>query len=72
MLFTRRLESQDHVREFIVDEPDEQGWEVREERDHHIVRRTRLHDWHRVENVMRKFAIEAVQLQRAGWIEVST
>ena len=26
---------------------------------------------HRVENVMMRFALEATQLQRAGWVEVS-
>jgi hypothetical protein len=71
MIFSKRLRSQDHVREFVVDEADERGWEVREEQDHRIVKRTRMHDWHRVEKAMMRFALEATQLQRAGWVEVS-
>jgi hypothetical protein len=70
MIFSKRLRSQEHVREFVVDEADERGWEVREEQDDRIVKRTWMHDWHRVENAMTRFALEAIQLQRAGWVEV--
>jgi hypothetical protein len=70
MIFTKRLLSEDHVREFVVGDADERGWEVREEQDHRVVRRTWLHDWHRVENAMMKFAVESINLQRAGWVEV--
>jgi hypothetical protein len=70
MIFTKRFRSQNHVREFVVDEADQGGWEVREEQDHHVVKRTWLRDWHRVENAMMRFALEAVQLRRAGWVEV--
>ena len=72
MLFAKRLKSHDHVRAFVVDEADDRGWEVRVEQDHHVVTRTWLHDWHRVEGAMRKFALEALQLQRAGWVDVSS
>ena len=71
MIFSRRLRSQEHIREFVIDEADDRGWEVREERDHRIVKRTWVRDWHRVENAMRRFAAEATQLQRAGLVEVS-
>jgi hypothetical protein len=70
MIFSKRLRSQDHVREFVVDEAD-RGWEVREEQDHRIVKRTWMHDWHRVENAIMRFGLEASQLQRAGWVEIS-
>jgi hypothetical protein len=70
MIFSKRLRSQEHVREFVVDDADERGWEVREEQDNRIVKRTWMHDWHRVESAMMKFALEAIQLQRAGWVEV--
>ena len=50
---------------------DTRGWEVREEVDKRIVKRTWMRDWHRVENAMMRFALEATQLQRAGWVEVS-
>jgi len=71
MIFSKRLRSDEHTREFVVDKADERGWEVREERDHYIVKRTWMHDWHHVENAMMRFAHEATQLQRAGWVEVS-
>jgi hypothetical protein len=71
MIFSKRLRSQEHVRSFVVNEADERGWEVREEEDHHVIKRTRTNDWHRVEKAMMRFALEATQLQRAGWVEVS-
>jgi hypothetical protein len=72
MIFTKRLQSQDHVREFVVDDGDERGWEVREEEDHRVVKQTWLTDWHRVENAMMRFGLQATQLQRAGWVDVGT
>jgi hypothetical protein len=71
MIFSKRLRSQEHIKAFVVDEADDRGWEVREEEDHQVVKRVWMHDWHRVENVMMRFALEATQLQRAGWVEVS-
>lgn len=71
MIFSKRLRSHEHIKEFVVDEPDERGWEVREEEDHQVVKRTWVHDWHRVEHAMMRFAHEATQLQRAGWVEMS-
>ena len=70
MIFSKRLRSEDHVKEFFVDEANERGWEVREQEDNLIVKRTWMHDWHRVENAMMRFALQAMQLQRAGWVEV--
>jgi len=71
MIFFRRLRSQEHIKEFVVADADEQGWEVREEEDHRVVKCIRMHDWHRVENAMTRFTLEATQLQRAGWVEIS-
>jgi hypothetical protein len=71
MIFSKRLCSQEHTRGFVVDDADECGWEVREEEDSRVVKRTRMHDWHHVENAMTRFALEASQLQRAGWVEIS-
>lgn len=70
MIFSKRLQSQEHVRGFVIDDAADLGWEVREEQDHHVVKRTWMHDWHHVENAMLKFGIEAMQLQRAGWVEI--
>jgi hypothetical protein len=70
MIFRKRLRSQDHSREFVVDDADERGWEVREEQDHRVVKQAWVRDWHRVEQAMMRFGLEATQLQRAGWVEV--
>ena len=70
MVFSKRLRSEDHIREFVVDEADDRGWEVREEQDDLVVRRTWLHDWQRVEAAMMRFAVQAMQLRKAGWVEV--
>jgi hypothetical protein len=70
MIFAKRLFSDGHTREFVVDHANEHGWEVREATDNHVVRRAWLHDWHRVECTMTKFAIEATELERHGWIEL--
>ena len=71
MIFSKRLRSEEHVKSFVVDEANERGWDVREEEDHRVVRRTWMRDWHRVESAMMRFGLEATQLQRAGWVEVS-
>ena len=71
MIFSKRLRSQEHTKVFVVDKADDRGWEVREEEDHRVVKRTWMHDWHRVETAMMRFALESTQLQRAGWVEVS-
>jgi hypothetical protein len=72
MVFTKRLRRHDHIKEFVVGEANERGWEVREEVDHQVVKRTWMHDWHRVENAMMRFALEAGQLRQSGWVEVPT
>lgn len=72
MIFFRQLRSQGHTRAFAVREADERGWEIREEEDNRIVKRTRLDDWHHVENAMLRFMAEVVQLRSAGWIDVPT
>jgi hypothetical protein len=70
MIFSKQLRSLNHTRAFVVGEADERGWEVREEEDNQIVKRTWLHDWHRVEHAIMSFMLEAVQLRSAGWTEV--
>ena len=70
MIFAKRFRSQDHTRTFVVGNVDDRGWEVREEEDNEVVKRTWLHDWHRVENAIMRFGIQASQLQSSGWTEV--
>ena len=72
MIFSKQLRSQEHSRAFVVGDADDRGWEVREEADSQIVKRTWTRDWHRVEKAMMRFALESMQLQRAGWVEVSS
>ena len=50
----RRLVNHDHVHRCLVIE-DAEGWEVREEDDATVVRRTHHSDWHRVEWDVRLF-----------------
>lgn len=71
MIFSRRLRSHEHSRAFVIDTADERGWEVREEEDSQVIKRIWMHDWHRVENAMLRFGLQATQLQRAGWVEIS-
>ena len=70
MIFAKRLRSRDHVKQFLVDDVQDSGWEVREELDNHVVKRTWTHDWHHVEHAMMRFALEAGQLRQAGWVDV--
>ena len=69
MIFSRRLRSQEHTKAFVVDEANDRGWEVREEEDHQIVKRTWMHDLHRVENAMMRFAVQATMLQPVGGMD---
>ena len=69
MVFAKRLVSDGHTREFVVDNPNDNGWEVREAEDNQVVKRSWLHDWHRVESAMMRFAIQTTELQSAGWEE---
>jgi hypothetical protein len=65
-MFTRSLRNADHTRRFSI-QVTPSGWEVRREEDSRIVRRTELHDWHRVERARRSIALEVNELEAAGW-----
>lgn len=69
MIFAKRLCSAGHSRQFLIVNAAPQGWEAREEEDDHVIRCTRLTDWHRVEQAILRFGILAVELEQAGWIE---
>jgi hypothetical protein len=71
MIFSKRLRRQEHTKQFVVNDADDRGWEVREEEDHRIVKRTWMRDWHRVENAIMRMGVETTQLQRAGWVDTS-
>ena len=72
MIFSKLLQSENHTRTFMVADAGERGWEVREEEDSRLVRSTRLHDWHHVENAIMRFAIEVTHLRQTGWTEVQS
>jgi hypothetical protein len=65
-MFTRNLRNADHTRRFSI-QVTPSGWEVRREEDSRVVRRTELHDWHRVERARRSIALEVTELEAAGW-----
>lgn len=68
-LYSRRLQQGGHSLHFSVDVAPGEGWYVHEERDDTPVLRRTYDDWHRVELAMSRFAIEASQLTRDGWLE---
>jgi hypothetical protein len=68
MSLDRLLNSHGHVHRFVVTR-DLTGWEVREEEDSTVLRRTHREDWHRVERDVLLFQIRATSLKGQGWIE---
>ena len=68
MSLDRLLNSDGHVHRFVVTS-DLKGWEVREEKDSTVLRRTHREDWHRVERDILLFQIRATALKGQGWIE---
>jgi hypothetical protein len=68
MHFVKTVRKSEQTRRFSI-APVASGWEVREERDGELVRRTTCHDWHRVERVRQSIAIEVASLRRQGWSE---
>ena len=68
-MYTRLLQKAAHTRKFTISSAGESGWEVRDERDSHVIRWVRYHDWHRVERARMSFALEAARLEESGWNE---
>ena len=69
MSLDRQLNSHGHVHRFLVTNDPSSGWEVREEEDAAVLRRTHRDDWHRVERDVRCFELTALALKREGWTE---
>ena len=67
--FVRNLRHAGHTRSYIIDTTPT-GWEVREEQDSKVVRRTHYQDWHRVERARTVFVMKFASLQAQGWQEV--
>jgi hypothetical protein len=55
-MLTREFANAGHVDRFTVTHGDA-GWDVREERDDRIVRKTNYQDWHRVERAILAFEL---------------
>jgi hypothetical protein len=55
-MLTREYAHAGHVDRFTVTRS-HVGWDVREERDNHIVRQVNYQDWHRVERAMQAFEL---------------
>ena len=70
-MYTRALTLAGQVRRFTVDKVEDAGWEVREERNSQLVRRTRLTDWHRVERELHAIAREVMELEARGWMALA-
>ena len=68
-MYTRLFQKAAHTRKFSISSAGEAGWEVRDERDNHVIRWVRYHDWHRVERAKMSFALEAAVLEESGWNE---
>jgi hypothetical protein len=68
--FVRTLRNAGHTRRYSI-QATSSGWEVREEQDNKIVRRTHYQDWHRVERARRIFVIKFDGLCAEGWQETS-
>lgn len=66
--FVKHLRNNQHTRRFSI-AATSSGWEVREEHDDKVVRRTALSDWHRVEQARRLIDRESATLQDEGWLE---
>jgi len=68
-MYARIFHKANHTHRFSISETQASGWEVREEQDSRVIRSTRYTDWHRVERARMAFALEAMTLEDAGWIE---
>jgi hypothetical protein len=69
-MYKRSFRKADQIRRFTIVDGPASGWEVREEQNSRIIRRVHYTDWHRVERARLAFAVEAISLEDAGWIEV--
>jgi hypothetical protein len=67
-MFTKELRQAGHVRRFTISEAPEEGWEVREERDSQLVRKTHYRDWHRVERARMRIDEQVSELEDRGWV----
>ena len=67
--FVKSLRKADHIRRYSI-QATVAGWEVREEQDSEIVRRSYYQDWHRVERALQFFSLKLNVLRQEGWSDV--
>ena len=67
--FVKNLQKETHTRRYSI-RTTESGWEVREEQDQEILRRSCYQDWHRVERARLRFTLKLDVLREQGWREV--
>jgi hypothetical protein len=67
--FVKNLQKEEHTRRYTI-RSTASGWEVREEQDHEILRRTYYQDWHRVERARLGFRLKLDVLRQEGWREI--
>jgi hypothetical protein len=64
-MLTREITHAGHTDRFVVTRS-AAGWDIREERDDHVVRKVNYQDWHRVERAMLAFEFLRRPLQASG------
>lgn len=70
MIFSKWLTNEGHSWRFSVERDAIGGWAAREEQDNRVLRSTRVHDWHRVEQMITLFDLKASALREHGWQEI--
>jgi hypothetical protein len=68
-MYERTYRKAEQERRFSIVDAGSEGWEVRDERDHEVVKRVVYDDWHRVERARMNFRWEGEKLKDAGWNE---
>ncbi len=66
-MFSSQLTQAGHTRRFSVQRVPDDGWEVVEEADSRVIRRTQYHDWHRVERALADMSETVRALEDQGW-----
>jgi hypothetical protein len=66
-MFNTQLTQAGHTRAFSVQRVPDDGWEVVEEADSRVIRRTQYHDWHRVERALAELGDTVSALEHQGW-----
>lgn len=67
--FVKSVKKADQIRRYSI-QATATGWEVREEQDSEIVRRTHYQDWHRVERARLSIGLKVDLLREQGWSEL--